>query len=58
MEITVEYMQERLREFQLQKEDAIGTLGACNGAIQLCTFLIKELEKGGGVEIPPPTEEK
>jgi len=58
MEITVEYMQERLREFQIQKEDAIGQLGACNGAIQLCNFLIQELQKGGGAENPSPKEKQ
>jgi len=62
MEITIEYLQVRLREFQQQKEDAISQLGACGGAIQFCTFLISELEKGGGekvqVDLPSPTKEK
>jgi len=58
MEITVEYMRERLREFNLQRDEALGQLGACNGAIQLCSFLITELEKGGGDDVPSPKEQQ
>jgi len=61
MEITKEYLQERLSEFQQQKEDAIGHLGAVKGAIQFCTFLIleKEREEGDvGRPDPAPSKEK
>lgn len=44
MEITAEYLQERLNEFYMQRDEHIGNLGAVNGAIQLCKHLIDQLE--------------
>lgn len=56
MEITVEYLKERLGELRAQRDDALKQLGATEGAIQTVEFLINELKEGGG-EIPPPKEQ-
>ncbi len=44
MEITTEHLQERLNEFHMQRDEHIGNLGAVNGAIQFCNYLIEQLE--------------
>ena len=54
MEITVEYLRERLKELTAQHDEALNQLGATEGAIQTIEFLIKQLDDGG-IE-PPPSE--
>lgn len=45
MEITKEYVSNRINQLKAQKENALGTLHAIDGAIQECRVMLKEIEK-------------
>jgi len=51
VQITEEFLRQALAEFGLQRDEALKQLGAVNGAMQFCEFLINKMEES--LSAPP-----